>query len=203
MSDEEDDYLVPDRDCGSCTVCCRDLAIVHDGMNKLPGITCEHCVTGGGCGIYATRPNVCRTYHCAWRSLDHLDESWRPDRSGILINLEVREDGADANMIVVGDVAVLQNDRFAGMAAGFVASGTAAYLVLPSGVGFMSYHVLLNELLAPAIARRDLAEVKAIIAECHETLAAQPPVPIGPEQMTPGYLGGAVRPSAALVEDRL
>lgn len=196
MSDQDEPYLVPGRECGACVACCRDLAILHDGMNKLPGVTCEHCLAGGGCAIYASRPGVCRTYHCGWRSLPNMDESWRPDRSGILINLEIGEEGADANLILVGDPAVLESDRFAGMAAGFVASDTAAYLVLPSGVGFMSYHVLLNALLAPAIARRDLAEVKAILRECHETLKAQPPVPVGPGQMGPGYLGGAVKEPA-------
>lgn len=193
MAQEDDDYLVPGRECGTCIACCRDLAIVHDGMNKLPGVTCEHCSAGAGCAIYETRPNVCRSFHCAWRSLDNLDETWRPDRSGVLINLEVKAEGAEVNLILVGDPAVIEGDRFAGMAAGFIASGTRAYLVVPAEVGFLSYHVLLDALLAPAIARRDLGEVKAILRECYETLKAQPAVPIGPEQMGPGYLGGTVR----------
>lgn len=197
MAEQDDEpYTVPGRECGTCTSCCRDLAITQDGMNKMPGVTCEHCIASGGCAIYESRPNVCRDFHCAWRSLPYMDESWRPDRSGILINLDIRADGTDANLILVGEPEVLWSDRFAGMAAGFIESGTVTYLVVPEGVGFVSYHVRLNEVMAPAIARRDLATVKAIIRESYETIKEQIPVPIGPEHMGPGYLGGAVQSPA-------
>ena len=42
-------YLVPDRECGACTACCTHLAIV--AIDKLAGVTCEHCIAGAGCAI--------------------------------------------------------------------------------------------------------------------------------------------------------
>ncbi len=191
MSDElaEEIYVVPDRECGTCTACCKDLAIVEDSFKKLPGTMCEHCVGGSGCGIYETRPKICRSYFCGWRNLPNIDDSWRPDRSGILITLEHQAQGneiaSDANLILVGGDEVVAGDRFAGMAAGFIESGTKTFLVLPGRPGMMAYNVRLNELLGPAIAARDLALVKDMLKECLETLREQPDVAIAPELM--GY----------------
>jgi len=81
--------LVPDRDCGACTSCCRDLAI--DELQKAPGILCVHCVEGQGCGIYQTRPKSCRVWFCGWRQMAQLDDTWRPDRCEILITGPVQE----------------------------------------------------------------------------------------------------------------
>jgi hypothetical protein len=78
--------LVPNRDCGGCTVCCKVLAIDTPQLKKPPGLLCKHCVKGAGCGIYESRPSVCVTWFCGWRRLP-LDDSWRPDRCGILITL--------------------------------------------------------------------------------------------------------------------
>ncbi len=184
----EDSYIVPGRECGSCIACCRDLAIVEEGFNKLPGKVCDHC-TGSGCAIYESRPQLCRTYHCGWRTLPNMDESWRPDRSGILITLDLRaesgEIGGDANLIVVGDASVVEGDRFAGMAAGFIESGTKTFLVLPGAEGMMAYHAYLNDLLGPPIKARNLERVKAMLKDCIAVLSEQAPIPIPPELM--GY----------------
>ncbi len=185
---EEDDYLVPGRECGSCTACCKDLAIVEDGMNKLPGIACEHCTEGQGCAIYETRPRLCRSFHCLWRSLPTMDDSWRPDLSGILMMVtgELPPDfpghfGVD--LILTGPLAALDTDRFAGMVGGFVESGTAAYLTMLPAPGCRSYRGFLNPLLEPAIAARDLAAVKQLIRNCHDALKAQPAIPATPGDM--------------------
>jgi hypothetical protein len=76
--------LVPGRECGECEVCCIVPAIDKPEMQKQPGAVCRNCVSGA-CGIYETRPNVCRTYYCGWRRLGILDDGWRPDKSGVLI----------------------------------------------------------------------------------------------------------------------
>ena len=52
------------RQCGACTACCH------------------------GCTIYERRPKVCRDWMCMWREFPSLfDESWRPDRSGVLMRM--------------------------------------------------------------------------------------------------------------------
>jgi hypothetical protein len=77
--------LVPDRSCGECTVCCEALIIDAPQLKKLPGVLCPHCVREQGCAIYEQRPPGCRDWHCLWRQAATLDESWRPDKSGILV----------------------------------------------------------------------------------------------------------------------
>lgn len=185
---EQEAYIVPGRSCGSCTACCKDLAILEEGLKKVPGVDCQHCIQGKGCGIYETRGTTCRTYNCMWRSLPNLDDSWRPDLSGILINHEEAPDGNQnglaANLILISSAEILRESRFASMAAGFIQSGTATFLVVPQGPGMMAYSVYLNELFAHPIALRDLAEVQAIVWECYQTMMAQPLVAVSDELMT-------------------
>jgi len=184
MSSES--YTVPGRECGTCSVCCRDLAIVQPEFTKLPGLLCEHCLPGQGCGIYEKRFSTCREYDCGWRSFENMDDSWRPDRSGVLITLEFSDQGAAAaNLILVSGVAAARTDRFAGMVAGFIESGTETHMVLPADAGMMAYNIPLNGILGPAIHARDLAKVKEIIADACAALKEQPPVPISPDLMRP------------------
>jgi hypothetical protein len=80
------DILVPGRDCDDCTECCHVASIESPTLTKPHGITCPHlCDTG--CSTYATRPDPCRGWFCAWRLSDTLDDSWRPDRCGILVEM--------------------------------------------------------------------------------------------------------------------
>lgn len=80
------DILVPGRDCGACTECCHTASIEAPTLNKPNGIPCPNlCVTG--CRTYATRPDPCSDWFCAWRLSDTLDDSWRPDRCGILVEM--------------------------------------------------------------------------------------------------------------------
>lgn len=85
--------LVPGRTCGDCTVCCTWPTIDKPEIQKASGATCKHC-TGQGCAIYETRFPICRDYYCAWRAMDMFDESWRPDRSGVLPYVETEGIGA-------------------------------------------------------------------------------------------------------------
>lgn len=68
-----------ERDCGGCTLCCKVLGIV--ALEKPKGRWCPHCVVGRGCGVYETRPDECRTFHCLWLQRENLGPEWRPDRS--------------------------------------------------------------------------------------------------------------------------
>ena len=144
-------HLVPGRECGACTACCRELAITADGMDKLPGIACTHC-TAGGCAIYPDRPPVCRDYNCLWRSLPDMDASWRPDRSGILIASTEVPPGIRARFAVeimlVGPAKCLETKAFAGMVGGFIESGTACFLNVLPAPGYLARHALLNDVLA-------------------------------------------------------
>lgn len=71
--------VVPGRACGTCTLCCKVIAV--DDFNKPPGVWCSHCVRGKGCGIYETRPTDCRTFFCDWMTEPRLGPEWKPERS--------------------------------------------------------------------------------------------------------------------------
>ncbi len=94
MSDAKwtDTTLVPGRVCGECTVCCQDLIINTPELKKLPGVLCPHAVEQQGCRIHEARPEVCRSWFCAWRALPELElgDEWRPDRCGILVTVTTK-----------------------------------------------------------------------------------------------------------------
>ena len=54
--------LVPGRECGTCMLCCKVMAI--DALGKPPGVWCRHIKRGVGCDIYEQRPSECRTFYC-------------------------------------------------------------------------------------------------------------------------------------------
>jgi hypothetical protein len=102
--------LVQGRECGGCVACCKTLEI-HDPQIAKPADTlCKHC-SGHGCGIYDTRPPVCRDWYCLWRRDQNLPDHLRPDQCGVIFSI----DGEDQprtifeSFFVVGRS--LENDR--------------------------------------------------------------------------------------------
>lgn len=71
--------VVPGRACGTCSLCCKVIAVVS--LGKAPGVWCSHCVRNNGCGIYDTRPADCRTFYCHWMVEQGLGPEWKPERS--------------------------------------------------------------------------------------------------------------------------
>jgi Fe-S-cluster containining protein len=71
------------RQCGSCNACCDilEVAAVDKPVNQL----CRHWQAGTGCTIYASRPQMCRSFACAWLQ-GHLDDAWFPAKSGIVVH---------------------------------------------------------------------------------------------------------------------
>ena len=74
---------IPGKACGPCFFCCKVLEI--EELKKTAGKLCEHCVQTGGCGVYATRPQVCRDYYCQWKEDRGLPATMRPDKVGTLL----------------------------------------------------------------------------------------------------------------------
>ncbi len=75
------------RACGDCVACCQVLNINEPDMVKPADQLCMHC-TGTGCGVYASRPQVCRTWDCVWRRIDSMPPETRPDRLGVLFTID-------------------------------------------------------------------------------------------------------------------
>ncbi|MDE4910377.1 hypothetical protein PQI07_06630 [Methylobacterium sp. 092160098-2] len=85
---------VAGRECGECVMCCKALHIDTQELKKPPDVLCVHN-TGTGCGIYETRPSVCRTWLCLWRRIETLPQHMRPDRSGLLLSAEFGHQNGD------------------------------------------------------------------------------------------------------------
>jgi hypothetical protein len=71
------------RACGECVACCKILEIDQPELKKPTNVLCPNC-TGTGCGIYANRPAVCRTWNCLWRRVAALPDDLRPDKTGVV-----------------------------------------------------------------------------------------------------------------------
>lgn len=74
---------IPGKSCGPCMMCCQVLDIPE--LNKPPGPDCPNCLKGGGCGIYMTRPKVCRDFECEWLRERALGPRLRPDLTGTIL----------------------------------------------------------------------------------------------------------------------
>ncbi len=76
---------IPGKACGECNLCCKVLEITE--LAKPAGKLCGDCVRSplGSCGIYATRPKVCRDYECLWKGDRAMSPQMRPDRAGTLL----------------------------------------------------------------------------------------------------------------------
>lgn len=74
------------RECGECNVCCVAPSIKQPDLPFKPaGKPCEHCTAKGGCGIYDSRPELCKSYLCLYLTemVDH-----RPDSDGVAWTLQ-------------------------------------------------------------------------------------------------------------------
>jgi hypothetical protein len=76
--------VVPNRSCGTCSLCCKVVSIPIFG--KAAGQWCSHAKPGKGCGIHATRPFVCRGFYCHWMLTPGLGPEWKPDVAKFLIS---------------------------------------------------------------------------------------------------------------------
>jgi Fe-S-cluster containining protein len=76
----------PGRHCGTCTLCCK----VYDvpSLEKPAGKWCSHCKPGTGCGIWETRPDHCRAFHCLYMTEGWLGEEWKPERAKFVLTLD-------------------------------------------------------------------------------------------------------------------
>ena len=155
--------LVPGRACGGCTVCCTAMAIDQPDIQKDAGVTCRHC-TAKGCAIYDTRPPLCRDYHCGWRQLPVLDDSWRPDRSQVFVELEPHESGTAISLVLLGNpLRTLRQLWFIDFIATSVRGNLALMLGIPGPPGRQGASLQLNTEAMMDAARTSRAAVKSVL----------------------------------------
>jgi hypothetical protein len=158
--------LVEGRSCGECSACCIVLPIDTPEMRKAPGMPCRHCIKdGGGCGFHAERPKVCRTYHCAWRYLPNLDETWRPDQSGVLIEFQETDipAGYDTRpgirLGVIGPIETVFKKGFLAWLMQLIEMDVPTFLAIQGPLGHYPANTFLNDGLRDAVQARDMALV--------------------------------------------
>ena len=76
------------RSCGGCNACCKVPRIDAPELQKPAGVWCPNCRPGQGCGIYDSRPGVCRDYRCVWLDTGFLAEECRPDQLKVMFSAE-------------------------------------------------------------------------------------------------------------------
>lgn len=83
MSAAGETQVVAGRSCGTCTLCCKVLAI--EELNKPHGVWCPHAKPGRGCAIYSDRPGACREFICGYLVSEGLSPEWFPATSKIVL----------------------------------------------------------------------------------------------------------------------
>jgi hypothetical protein len=146
-------------------------------MRKSPGVACRHLVPGGGCGIHDTRPPVCREYHCAWRFMAELDETWRPDLSGVLLEFQDFDipEGYDQRpalrMSVVGPIETVFKRGFLNLVMLMVERNVPLFLCMRGPPGFYPVNSFLNDALKEAVAAKDMRAVAVTLGGMLQDLA--------------------------------
>jgi hypothetical protein len=64
-------------------MCCKVPPIPE--LEKPAGRWCSHAVTGKGCGIYESRPDVCRRFYCQWIVDPRLGPEWKPEKAKFVV----------------------------------------------------------------------------------------------------------------------
>lgn len=170
--------LVPNRECDECTACCKHLTIETTDLVKLPNVKCEHLLKNGGCGIYSRRPDPCRGWFCAWRSLSELDDNWRPDKSGVMLEFSNEQfPGIYANRIgyrftVIDKDKASQNIELAKFLKKQITIGAPCLLAFGNEPAQNPPVTFLNEAMRTAAAKPDpreiLAELNKAIGACEK-----------------------------------
>lgn len=163
-----DVQLVPERECGECSVCCVLLNIDSPEFQKLPRVPCVHLgPEGHGCTIHATVYPACRAYHCGWRYLKGLGDDWRPDKSGVLIDFQT--EGFPANypkrpglrLTLAGPPETLYQPGFIGFLSGLIVAEIPCVLAIPGPKGHFPAFAFLNDALREAVMAQDAGRVEA------------------------------------------
>ena len=163
--------MISGRNCGSCTVCCTVKAIASAELIKAPGLDCPHC-DKSGCIIYETRPDPCRAYRCVYLTTDLFADRARPDRSGVLVDIDAEPPPKGyahiATIQPFRDPARVLAPPYPELVARLIGAGCSVYLSGAGPPGTLNAIALLNGMFDEAAAAGDL---QAVCAGLEHTLA--------------------------------
>jgi hypothetical protein len=183
--------LVPGRECGSCMMCCIVPAIDKPEVQKISGAVCRNC-SDAGCAIYEARPQVCRNYYCGWRRLTLLPDDWRPDKSGVFVELESGNIPPQFNtnfalilILVANPLKTIREQRFCDFISRNVTNNIPMSMGLPGPNGKQCAQLPLNTKAMVEATRRSRAEVKAVLEKTLKRLQEHSFIPY--EMKNSGY----------------
>jgi hypothetical protein len=162
---------LPGRECGACNICCTVKPISID-IVKPPGITCRHC-TAQGCAVYETRWDVCIGYLCGWKWAPFLAEDMRPDRSGLLFDIEQNPvDGyiGEVTILAFRDAQDFSRGRTPDLIAGLIRRGVSVQLSRPGPPGMLHAKTRINRGFAAAVQAADQREFFAQLLKVVQAL---------------------------------
>ena len=162
--------------CGGCTVCCVVPPIRSPQFSKTSGVSCIHRRSGEDCSIHASRPEVCRSWYCGFRTLEFLNEEWRPDKSGLLVipdeeSIPLKFSKRQGLKILAFRKADDLIVPFAvDMIAGLVFGGVPTFVAVPGPVGHHGAKALVNDELFAAADRRDRKFIQNYLLNLYDLL---------------------------------
>jgi hypothetical protein len=173
----------PGRACGGCVVCCITPILDDPEIQKAAGVRCRHC-SGSACKIYENRPQPCRGFFCGWRLHSGLGDEWRPDRSGVLILVEVRKapsphpkPPAITLMLLREPRKLVSSRRLVSLVRTEVLRGSTVYLALPGTAGFLPLRTEISVDAMRRAVRSSEAGIRAILDKALEFLERSHPRP--------------------------
>ena len=152
---------VRSRECGECNICCSALLIDDPPVKKLPNVLCEHWC--GGCDIYDSRPNTCREFLCGWRQSATFAESWRPDRSNVLVRVLAQKPKLSVVFHLLAPLTEAVTVELLHLAGAMIAAGNEVFLAVAGEPGETAIRFSLNPALAPSIASRNIEEARVVL----------------------------------------
>ena len=144
--------LVPNRECASCTACCQFIGISDQKLEKPTNVLCPHCVVGQGCAVYEFRPSPCKGWYCGWGRSSAFDNSWRPDRCGIVI----RPEAPGFTFVVLDPNKKFLTEEFASLVAKLIITESKVYFEAVGPEGFLPVKAEMNNKLMRHVQNRDL-----------------------------------------------
>lgn len=174
--------LIPGRECGSCSACCVTLRIEEPTLKKLADVPCPKLLPEGGCGIYENRPGVCRSWFCGWRIMHQLDNSWRPDRSKIIVRLYSGRTGGLILQPLGKASELLTSEKVLSIVRGCVDGGVPIYISIRTKPDSCHALLHLNYAFKDAVASNNLQAVELEMLKAIEhayQVETEPIAPIG------------------------
>lgn len=184
--------LAPGRECGACTACCVTLTIDEPGLRKPADVPCANLSPGGGCGIYALRPSVCRTWYCAWRKLAQLPDELRPDISGVLLRLNESEPSLVIQALEDPAKVLVRKDVLS-VAARFIEKKADVSISLHGRPGHKNVILKINDHLTNAVGASDLAAAQQAMLQAIADASKLPTEQLGVSRLSPCACGSGKR----------